>query len=224
MQDGAVLGKTFTRAALAALAGVRAETEPLLASLVRKEVLAFRPIRARPSTASTASCRTSSAMSPTRRSRSATAGRAPRRGAHLEPPSPTTRTRSSRCSRRTTSTPTRPPPTRTTRPSQDERGDARAGRRARRVARRRDRGAALLEQAAELSEGGTRTRGAARPGRFDGGAYGNPGSAGRLYEAISLHEETGETHAGARVVGRLGRRAFTGAATRRLREMDRALR
>ncbi len=39
LQDAAVLGKTFTRDALAALAGPRAEIEPLLASLVRKEVL-----------------------------------------------------------------------------------------------------------------------------------------------------------------------------------------
>src|SRR3989441_287644 len=39
LQDGAVLGKTFTRDALAALAGAEAEIEPLLVSLVRKEVL-----------------------------------------------------------------------------------------------------------------------------------------------------------------------------------------
>ena len=39
LQDGAVLGKTFTREALAALTGSAAEVEPLLAALVRKEVL-----------------------------------------------------------------------------------------------------------------------------------------------------------------------------------------
>ena len=39
LQDGAVLGKTFSREALAALAGSDAEIESLLASLVRKEVL-----------------------------------------------------------------------------------------------------------------------------------------------------------------------------------------
>jgi class 3 adenylate cyclase/tetratricopeptide (TPR) repeat protein len=40
LQDGAVLGKTFTRQALAALGGrPEAELEPLLTSLVRKEVL-----------------------------------------------------------------------------------------------------------------------------------------------------------------------------------------
>jgi predicted ATPase/class 3 adenylate cyclase len=40
LQDGAVLGKTFTKPALAALSGTRAEEfEPLLSALVRKEVL-----------------------------------------------------------------------------------------------------------------------------------------------------------------------------------------
>ena len=40
LQDGAVLGKTFTRAGLVALSGLtEPELEPLLASLVRKEVL-----------------------------------------------------------------------------------------------------------------------------------------------------------------------------------------
>jgi class 3 adenylate cyclase/tetratricopeptide (TPR) repeat protein len=39
LQDAAVLGKTFTRDALAALAGADAEIEPLLTALSRKEVL-----------------------------------------------------------------------------------------------------------------------------------------------------------------------------------------
>jgi predicted ATPase/class 3 adenylate cyclase len=39
LQDAAVLGKTFTRGALNSLAGSELDTEPLLASLVRKEVL-----------------------------------------------------------------------------------------------------------------------------------------------------------------------------------------
>jgi class 3 adenylate cyclase/tetratricopeptide (TPR) repeat protein len=43
LQDGAVLGKTFTREALAALAGLdEPEFEPLLAGLVRKEVLTIQ--------------------------------------------------------------------------------------------------------------------------------------------------------------------------------------
>jgi class 3 adenylate cyclase/tetratricopeptide (TPR) repeat protein len=39
LQDAAVLGKTFTRNALAALSSADGETDPLLAALVRKEVL-----------------------------------------------------------------------------------------------------------------------------------------------------------------------------------------
>jgi predicted ATPase/class 3 adenylate cyclase len=43
LQEGAVLGKTFTRQALAALAGLdEAELEPLLAGLVRKEILSIQ--------------------------------------------------------------------------------------------------------------------------------------------------------------------------------------
>jgi class 3 adenylate cyclase/tetratricopeptide (TPR) repeat protein len=43
LQDGAVLGKTFAREALAALSGVAAaELEPLLSALVRKEVLSVQ--------------------------------------------------------------------------------------------------------------------------------------------------------------------------------------
>ncbi len=43
LQDGAVLGKTFTPAALAAVSGIeRTELEPVLASLVRKEVLSLQ--------------------------------------------------------------------------------------------------------------------------------------------------------------------------------------
>ena len=43
LQDGAVLGKTFTKPALAALSGIPAEElEPLVAALLRKEVLAVQ--------------------------------------------------------------------------------------------------------------------------------------------------------------------------------------
>src|SRR5207245_7840009 len=43
LQDGAVLGKTFTKQGLGALSGLpEAELDPLLASLVRKEVLSIQ--------------------------------------------------------------------------------------------------------------------------------------------------------------------------------------
>ena len=75
LQDGAVLGKTFTARALAALSGHSrggARAAALRRSCARR-CSASSPTRARPSAASTASCRTSSATSPTRRSRSASA-------------------------------------------------------------------------------------------------------------------------------------------------------
>ena len=42
LQDASVLGKTFTKGALASLAGADVELEPLLAALVRKEVLGIQ--------------------------------------------------------------------------------------------------------------------------------------------------------------------------------------
>ena len=81
LQDAAVLGKTFTKHALAALAGLRARASSRCSrhSSARR-CSACRPIPARPSTASTASSRTSCATSRTRRSRSASASAPPRRG------------------------------------------------------------------------------------------------------------------------------------------------
>ena len=59
IQDASVLGKTFTLAALGALTGLgRDELEPMLAGLVRKELLGLQADPRSPSTANTASCRT----------------------------------------------------------------------------------------------------------------------------------------------------------------------
>ena len=72
LQDASVLGKSFTIGALAAIAGRdRDELEPRLRALVRKELLVQDATRARPSAASTRSCRASSARWRT--------GRCPRR-------------------------------------------------------------------------------------------------------------------------------------------------
>ena len=69
LQDGAVLGKTFSKAALSALSGLsEADLEPLLCRSRARRSWACSPTHARPSMASTASSRTSSATSPTRRS------------------------------------------------------------------------------------------------------------------------------------------------------------
>ena len=60
VQDGAVLGKTFTSEALEALSGIDADrrTSRCWRRSCARRCSRSRPIRARPSTASTASCRT----------------------------------------------------------------------------------------------------------------------------------------------------------------------
>ena len=72
VQDGAVLGKTFTKQGLTALTGLSdaaswSRSSPRSSA---RRCSRSRPIRARPSAASTPSSRTSSSASPTRRSRS----------------------------------------------------------------------------------------------------------------------------------------------------------
>ena len=78
LQDASVLGKSFTQAGLAALSGLdEAELEPLL-DLARPQggALGSRPTPARRSAGSTASSRTCSSASPTRRWRRPSARRA----------------------------------------------------------------------------------------------------------------------------------------------------
>ena len=74
LQDGAVLGKTFTVRALAALAGRPAdELEPLLSGLVRKEVLGVQSDPRSPERGQYGFLQDPSATSPTRHSPSASA-------------------------------------------------------------------------------------------------------------------------------------------------------
>ena len=82
VQDAAVLGKTFTTAALMSLAGSpRRASSRCSPRWCARRCWAYRPTRALRSTDSTSSCRTSSATSPTRRWRAATGAAAtwPRR-------------------------------------------------------------------------------------------------------------------------------------------------
>ena len=81
-----MLGKTFSTAALGAVAdATEADLEPAAAGLVAQgDPVGRRPILARPSAASTASSRTSSHGSPTRRSRARAQGAPPRGGRYLE--------------------------------------------------------------------------------------------------------------------------------------------
>ena len=92
VQDGAVLGKTFTRHGLASLTGLAEPTSSRCsARLCARRSSQSRPTPARPSAGSTRSCRTSCGMSRTRRSRSASA----------RPSTSAPRSSSSRCRART---------------------------------------------------------------------------------------------------------------------------
>ena len=78
VQNAAVLGKTFTKGALAAVAGEDpAIFDPVLAGLVRKEVLSIQADPRSPEHGQYGFLRISCATSPTRRSRGASAGPAP---------------------------------------------------------------------------------------------------------------------------------------------------
>ena len=91
LQDGAVLGKTFTLAAIAALAAVpEPSSSPCSRGSCARRCSGSSPIPARPRAGSTASCRTSSATWPTRRCPSASARLA------TWPPPPTSRRRGRR--------------------------------------------------------------------------------------------------------------------------------
>jgi class 3 adenylate cyclase len=113
VQNGAVLGKTFTKHGLEALTGLPSEeVDPLLAGLYARRSSPSRPIRVHPSAASTRSSRTSSSTSPTKRFPSASARRSTwRPRSSCRRPGALRRTRSSRSSPPTTSTPTTPAPT-----------------------------------------------------------------------------------------------------------------
>ncbi len=91
LQDGAVLGKTFTERGLAALGGSGgADLGPSSQGSSARRCSRSRPTRARPSTASTVSSRTSSVTSRTRRSRAANGGHV------ISPPRRTSRRASAR--------------------------------------------------------------------------------------------------------------------------------
>ena len=117
LQDASVLGKTFTKQALAELwESQRASSIRSCPASCGRRCSASRPTHARRSAGSTGSCRTSCGVSPTRRSPGATAspGISPRRGSSRAPLGLRSR-RSPRSSPLTTLRPTRPMSTQTTR-------------------------------------------------------------------------------------------------------------
>ena len=205
LQDGSVLGKTFTRAALAALAGLAAaELDPLLHSLVRKEVLSLQ----------------SDPRSPEHRPVRLLPGpRPPRR---LQTLCKRERTGTPPCSCRAP-LPPRWPRTRSTEvvashlveayqldpdaddaPAIKERAKialVSAGERAASLAAAAE-AERYFEQAAELAEGPSRRAELlGRAGEMAGYA-GDPDTAAQLIEqSIAIYEAEGDTHAAARASG-----------------------
>ena len=225
----AVLGKTFTKQALAALSGPRrgrARPDPALARRARRSS-ASRPTPARPSTASTASSRTCSGGSPTRRSRGATARRATWRRPH------TSRRRwSERRARRGRRVPLprrlRGRPGRGRRGRDQGEGARRADprRRAGGVARRRRGGAALLRAGRRASRTIRSSRRSCSAGRARWRA-GRARPARRRATCSSgrsrIYEAEGDTHAAARIAGRYAHvLAFTAHRDEALERMERA--
>ena len=214
-----MLGKTFTKDAVAALAGCRArgraaprrarpQGDPRRA--VRSPLARARPVRL------------PSGSRPPRRVRDALEARASsappgRRRVPARPHSPRTRTRSSRSSRRTISPRTRPlrTPRRGGDQSQAQEMLARAGR-ARRVARRGRRGSPLLRAGSRAHRGPVDQGHAhSQAGEMAARAADPDGASRLLEESISLYESEGDTHSAARVSTRLARiERFTGQARR----------
>ncbi len=171
LQDAAVLGKTFTREAVAALTGADADIEPLLAGLVRKEVLG---IQADPRSPGARPVRLSPGSRAPRRVRDALEARAPcpasrgscllerrirrrrgrGRGGDRVPLPRRPRGRSGRRRRR--------------RDQSQGAGDARPRRRARRVARSGVGGTPLLRAGCGARRGTVRAGCASRPRGPDG--------------------------------------------------------
>ena len=167
---------------------------------------ACRPIPRRPSTASTASSRTSCATSPTRRSRRRSVARAtsprPRTSKGRSP----TKTRSPRSSPRTSSTPTRHSPTRTTQPRSRRKHRRRSCERATAHSRSEQRArhcvtsngrpsSQTVHRSGPISSIAPVGSGATRPS--------GPTAERLLGEAIALHEAEGDLRSAARVSGRL---------------------
>ena len=228
LQDGAVLGKTFTRDALAALAGSDNEIEPLLTSLVRKEVLGVQADPRSPEHGQYGFLqdlvRHVAYETLSKRERCA---RHLAAAAHLSAAFPADEDEvveviASHYLAAHEAAPDADD-------AEEIRGKAQAM-----LARAGERAASLaaaaearryFEQAAELTSGASeRAALLDRAGEMAEKA-GDPDSARRLFEeSIELHEQQGDTHTAARVLSRLGRLdSRTGRRDEAMARMERAL-
>ena len=227
LQDAAVLGKTFTTDSLVALAGSDTEIEPLLASLVRKEVLGVQTDPRSPEHGQHGFL-----QDLVRHVAYETLSKRERRARHLaaaqhlstayaEDLDEVVEVIASHYLAANDADPDAAD-------AEEIRGKAQAmlalaGRRAESLAAAGE-ARRYFEHAAKLSEDPSERAGLlGRAGEMAARA-GDPASARRLFEeSIELHEQQGDTHAAARVVSRLGMTdAFTGRRDEALARMERA--
>ena len=228
LQDAAVLGKTFTRDALAALAGSDAEIEPLLTALVRKEVLGVQADPRSPEHGQYGFL-----QDLVRHVAYETLSKRDRRARHLAAAAHLSAAFAADEDEVVEVIASHYLAAHEAAPDAEDAAEikgkaqamlARAGERAASLAAAAE-ARRYFEQAAELTEDPPeRAALLDRAGEMAGRA-GDPDSARRLFEeSIELHEEQGDTHAAARVLWRLGRiDAYTGRRDEAMARMERAL-
>ena len=228
LQDAAVLGKTFTRDALAALAGSEAEIEPLLTALVRKEVLGVQADPRSPEHGQYGFL-----QDLVRHVAYETLSKRERRGRHLAAADHLSRAFAADEEEVIEVIASHYLAAHEAAPDADDAAEikqkamgmlARAGERAGSLAAAAE-ARRYFEQAAQLTE--DRSERAAlldRAGDMANRA-GDPDSSRRLFEeSIELYEQGGDTHAAARVLSRLGRLdSHTGRRDEAMARMERAL-
>jgi class 3 adenylate cyclase/tetratricopeptide (TPR) repeat protein len=225
LQDAAVLGKTFPKDALGALAGAEVELDTLLGSLVRKEVLGVQADPRSPEHGQYGFL-----QDLVRHVAYETLSRRERRAKHLSAAEAMSRAFAADEDEVVEVIASHYLAAHEAAPDAEDAGEikgkaqamlVRAGVRAESLAAAAE-ARRYFAQAAELAQ--TPSERAALIGRAGDMAAraGDPESARRLYgESIELHEAQGDTHAAARVLGMLGRLdAFTGRRDEALARMD----
>jgi class 3 adenylate cyclase/tetratricopeptide (TPR) repeat protein len=227
LQDAAVLGKTFTRDALAALAGADTEIEPLLTTLVRKEVLGVQADPRSPEHGQYGFL-----QDLVRHVAYETLSKRERRAKHLSAAEYLSRAFAADEDEVVEVIASHYLAAHEAGPDAEDAAEIR-GKAQAMLVRAGERAASLaaaaearryFEQAAELTEDPpVRAALLGRAGEMATRA-GDPDSARGLFEqSIKLHEEQGETHAAARVLWRLGRLdSNTGRLDEAMARMERA--
>ncbi len=228
LQDGAVLGKTFTRGALAALSDIlEVDLEPLLGSLVRKEVLGVQADPRSPEHGQYGFL-----QDLVRHVAYETLAKRDRRTKHLAAAEYLSRAFAADEDEVVEVIASHYVAALDAAPAAEDAADIRAKAQAM-LARAGERAASLgaaaearryFEQAAALTENRSERAALLSRAAEMAGRAADPDAARRLFEkSIELHEEEGDTHAAARVLSRLGLvEAFTGYRDEALARMERA--